>query len=316
MNEILIAVLLLAAGFVLLIKGADFFVEGSSSVARRLRVPSLLIGLTIVSMGTSLPECAVSVAASLSGSNTLAISNAVGSNLFNLMVVCGASALFTPLRVQAGLLKREFPFSVGCAGLLLAAGWAGWALGRGEGVVLLCLFAAYLIWLACSARKARHGEESREFLGFQTLPVWRCALYILGGAAAIKFGGDFVVSGASTIAAALGMSQTVIGLTIVAMGTSLPELATSIVAARKGEIDMALGNVVGSNIFNILFVLGVAAAISPVEFILENIIDIGVLIVLSLLVWGLAWSKRRIDRREGVVMLLIYAAYLAYICVR
>ena len=316
MKEMLFAVLLLVVGFVLLIKGADFFVEGSSSVARRLRVPSLIIGLTIVSMGTSLPECAVSVAASLSGSNSLAISNAVGSNIFNLMVVCGASALFAPLRVQASLLKREFPFSIGCAVLLLAAGWIGGALGRVDGILLLCLFAAYLGWLACSARKARSGQEAREVLGFQTLPVWRCVLYILGGAAAIKFGGDFVVDGASAIAAGLGMSQTVIGLTIVAMGTSLPELVTSIVAARKGEIDMALGNVVGSNIFNILFVLGVAAAISPVGFLTENLIDIGVLIALSVLAWILAWTKRRVDRREGAAMLLLYAAYLVYICIR
>ena len=316
MKEMLFAVLLLVVGFVLLIKGADFFVEGSSSVARRLRVPSLIIGLTIVSMGTSLPECAVSVAASLSGSNSLAISNAVGSNIFNLMGVCGASALFAPLRVQASLLKREFPFSIGCAVLLLATGWIGGALGRVDGILLLCLFAAYLGWLACSARKARSGQEPREVLGFQTLPVWRCVLYILGGAAAIKFGGDFVVDGASAIAAGLGMSQTVIGLTIVAMGTSLPELVTSIVAARKGEIDMALGNVVGSNIFNILFVLGVAAAISPVGFLTENLIDIGVLIALSVLAWILAWTKRRVDRREGAAMLLLYAAYLVYICIR
>lgn len=316
MKEMLFAVLLLVAGFVLLIKGADFFVEGSSSVAKRLRVPAILIGLTIVAMGTSLPECAVSVTASLSDSNSLAISNAVGSNIFNLMVVCGASALFAPLRVQASLLKREFPFSIGCAALLLAAGWAGGALGRVDGILLLCLFVTYLVWLACSARKARDGQESREVLGFQLLPVWKCVLYILGGAAAIKFGGDFVVDGASTIAAGLGMSQTVIGLTIVAMGTSLPELVTSIVAARKGEIDMALGNVVGSNIFNILFVLGVAASISPVEFLTENLIDIGVLIGLSVLAWVLAWTRRKVDRREGAAMLLLYAVYLVYICVR
>jgi cation:H+ antiporter len=319
MKEMIIAVILLVAGFVLLIKGADFFVEGSSSVAKRLRVPSIIIGLTIVAMGTSLPECAVSITASLSNNNALAVSNAVGSNIFNLMVVCGACALFTPLAVDKGTLKKEFPFSILCAILLCVLGYVGMTLGRVDGVILLVLFVAFLVWMIRNARKARAGSESAQGEGEEEiaiLPVWKCLVFIIGGIVAIKFGGDFVVDGASTIAAGFGLSQNLIGLTVVALGTSLPELVTSIVAARKNEVDMALGNVIGSNIFNILLVLGIAAAISPVTFIMENIIDILLLIAMSVLVWGFAWSKQEIRRAQGAVMLAIYAAYLIYICVR
>lgn len=316
MKEILIAVVVLIVGFILLIKGADFFVDGSSSVAKRLRVPSMIIGLTIVAMGTSLPECAVSVTASLNNNNSLAISNAIGSNIFNLMVVCGVCALFAPLAVQAGTLKKEFPFSVVCALLLLIFGFAGMELGRLEGIVMLTVFAVYLVWMVLSAKRARAALDSTENEGDELLPVWKCILFILGGAVAIKFGGDFVVNGASTIAAGFGLSQTLIGLTVVALGTSLPELVTSIVAARKNEVDMAVGNVVGSNIFNILLVLGIASAISPIAFLMENVIDIVTLIVMSVVVWIFAWSKKHIGRGEGTVMLVLYAAYMIYICMR
>lgn len=316
MKEMLIAVVILIVGFVLLIKGADFFVDGSSSVAKRLRVPSMIIGLTIVSMGTSLPECAVSVTASLHNDNSLAVSNVVGSNLFNLMVVCGICALFTPLLVNAKTLRREFPFSIICAILLLVFGYTGMVVARLEGIAITVLFIIYLLYMVWEAKKARASRQEAEGEEYEILPVWKCLLFIVGGGVAIKFGGDFVVNGASTIAAGFGLSQTLIGLTIVSIGTSLPELVTSVVAARKNEVDMAVGNVVGSNIFNILLVLGVAASISPIAFITENVIDIIVLIVCSLLVLFMAWSKNRIDRKEGAVMLLIYAAYAVYICVR
>ncbi len=309
------AIVILLIGFVLLVKGADFFVEGSSSVAKRLRVPSIIIGLTIVAMGTSLPECAVSVTASITNNNSLAVSNAVGSNIFNLMVVCGACALFAPLAVQANTLKKEFPFSIICAIVLMAGGYISMTLGRVDGIILLILFAGFLAWMVTSALKARaNSEDNGE--EYHILPVWQCIVYIVGGAAAIAFGGDFVVDGASVIAENLGLSQTLIGLTVVAFGTSLPELVTSIVAARKGEVDMALGNVIGSNIFNILFVLGIAAAISPIEFLVENVIDIVILIAVSALVWVFAWTKNKIGRGEGIAMLLIYAAYVVYICIR
>lgn len=319
------AILFLVIGFVFLIKGADFFVEGSSSVAKKLRVPSMIIGLTIVAMGTSLPECAVSVTASITNNNSLAISNAVGSNIFNLMVVCGVCAVFTPLTVTASTMKKEFPFSVICALLLLAFGFLGMTLGHIDGVILLVFFAGFLFWMIKSAQKARsinpEAELDDEIVvdeaeDIKILPVWRCIIYIIGGAIAIAIGGDLVVDGASVVAAALGLSQTLIGLTVVALGTSLPELVTSIVAAKKDEVDMALGNVIGSNIFNILFVLGIAAAISPVEFITENIIDIVILVAMSILVWFFAWSKKKIVRWEGVTMLAIYVAYVVYICIR
>lgn len=314
MMEMIYAVVMLAAGFLLLIKGADFFVDGSSSTAKRLKVPSMIIGLTIVAMGTSLPECAVSVTASVSGSNSLAVSNAVGSNIFNLMVVCGACSLFVPLKVEKKMLRTDFPISVLCAVILLVTGIWGRALGRGDGIILVLLFAVYLGWMIYSALKAREGME--EFDNFSLLSVRRCVLYILGGAAAIKFGGDFVVDGAVIVAERLGFSQTLIGLTIVAMGTSLPELVTSVIASRKGEADLAVGNVIGSNIFNILLVLGVASSISPIVILHENMIDIAVLIVVSLLGWGLCWTKGKLERREGVLILALYAAYMVYICTR
>lgn len=230
MTEMLWAVVLLVVGFVLLIKGADFFVEGSSSVAKMLKVPSIIIGLTIVAMGTSLPECAVSITASVTNNNALAVSNAIGSNIFNLMVVCGFCALFNPLYVEKSTLKKEFPFSVVCAVLLLVCGYLGMQLGRADGIILLIVFVAFLVWMVRSALKARAAAGDDEY---EVLPVWKCIVFIVGGIVAIKFGGDFVVNGASTVAAKLGLSQNLIGLTIVACGTSLPELVTSVVARAK-----------------------------------------------------------------------------------
>ncbi|MDO4479477.1 MAG: calcium/sodium antiporter [Erysipelotrichaceae bacterium] len=310
--NLLTALLLLVLGFVLLIKGADFFVDGASSVAKKFRIPSIIIGFTIVAMGTSLPECAVSVTASLANNNALAISNVVGSNIFNLMVVCGASAIFAPLAIQKSTLLKEFPFSIFCALLLLVLGYTSFNLGRMEGIVLLVLFLVYLLWMIFSALKNR--QEIDEDVNI--LPTWKCIVFILGGAIAIKYGGDFVVDGASFIATKMGFSQNLIGLTIVALGTSLPELVTSIVAARKNEVDMALGNAIGSNIFNILLVLGIAGAISPVAFIMENVIDIVILTIMSAYVWILAWTKNHINKTEGISMILIYVIYLVYICIR
>lgn len=186
-------------------------------------------------------------------------------------------------------------------------------LGRADGLILLAVFVCFLVWMVRSAMKARANASGEEY---ETLPVWKCIVFIVGGIIAIKFGGDFVVDGASTIAAKVGLSQNLIGLTIVACGTSLPELVTSVVAARKNELDMALGNVIGSNIFNILFVLGIASTISPIAFITENIIDIAILTAMSLLVWIFGWTKKRLDKPEGIIMLLMYAAYLVYICIR
>lgn len=305
--------IILVVGFVLLIKGADFFVEGSSSIAKMFKVPSLIIGMTIVAMGTSLPECSVSVSASISNNNALAVSNAVGSNIFNLMVVCGFCALLAPLAVQPKTLKQEFPFSIATALVLMAFGYLGMSVSRLEGFILLVFFICFLIWMIYSAKKAREAGGEEEVT---VMPIWKSILYIVGGAAAIAIGGNFVVDGASAIAASFGLSQNLIGLTIVALGTSLPELVTSAVAARKNEVDMALGNVIGSNIFNILFVLGVAATISPIDFIMENVVDIVILTAMSLLVWIFAWTKNEIRRAEGIIMLLLYFVYMGYIIAR
>lgn len=326
--ELLKAILILVIGFVLLIKGADFFVEGSSSVAKKFHVPAMLIGMTIVAMGTSLPECAVSVTASLANNNSLAVSNVIGSNIFNLMVVCGACALFSPLTIRQDTLKKEFPLSIICAALMLVLGYIGMTLGHIDGIIFLVLFVGYLLWMIQSAKKARaavlsdpaqSGQiEQSEFVeeNIAILPTWKSLVFIIGGMIAIKFGGDFVVDGASSIASSMGLSQTLIGLTIVAMGTSLPELVTSLVAAKKGEVDMALGNVIGSDIFNILFVLGIATAISPISFLMENVIDIFLLIIMSVIVLAFAWTRQQINRKEGILMLLMYAAYMVYICMR
>ena len=317
--EIVKAIALLLVGFVFLLKGADFFVDGSSAVAKKLKVPSLIIGLTIVAMGTSLPELSVSITASLANSNALAVSNVIGSNIFNLMVVLGASALMATIEVSRDVIRKDFPFSVLCAVLLLILGYLGMELGRIDGAIFLVIFIGFIVYQVLSALRARkaalsaEGDEEDEI---KLIPMWRAAIYIVGGAAAVKFGGDWTVNGAKTLAAAFGLSENLIGLTIVAMGTSLPELVTSVVAARKNELDMAVGNVVGSNVFNILMILGVASALSPIGFIMENVIDICVLLGFSVLVWIFCAVKKKLGKLEGAAMLLAYAAYAVYICLR
>lgn len=307
---------LLIAGFVLLIKGADFFVDGSSAVAKRLKVPALIIGMTIVAMGTSLPETSVSVSAALAGKNDLAISNAIGSNIFNLMVVSGVCAVLCPMVIGRDTLKKDLPFSVGAAAVLIGLGAFTGTVMRWGGVVLLVLFVFFLYMMINSAKKARAAGEATDEEEYKIMPLWKCLLFIVGGAAAIAVGGKMVVSGASDIARTFGMSDNLIGMTIVALGTSLPELVTSIVAARKGEVDMALGNVVGSNIFNILFVLGIAATISPIAFTVQNTIDAAVLIAMSLMILLLCAPKKKLVRWHGGLMLAVYAGYAAYLFVR
>lgn len=325
-----LVVVFLIIGFVFLIKGADFFVEGSSSVAKRLKVPSIIIGLTVVAMGTSLPETAVSVTASLVHNNELAISNVVGSNIFNLMFVIGVCAIMTPVLVQKDTIVRDIPFSVICAVLLMGLGYLAigdkqnMTLGRLDGILFLILFAGYIFFMIRTAMKARaegkkveiEGVEEIEDGELKLLSYPKSILFIIGGAAAIAFGGDLTVDAASRIAIDLGMSQTLVGLTIVSIGTSLPELVTSVVAARKNEVDMAVGNAVGSNVFNILMVLGIASAISPVSLISENIIDILVLILFSVVVWCFARSEHKVSRKEGIAMVVMYLVYSAYIIMR
>ena len=306
-------ILLLAVGFAFLVKGADFFVEGSSSIAKKLKVPPIIIGLTIVAMGTSLPETAVSVTASLVQNNELAVSNVVGSNIFNLMFVIGVCSILTPIMVQKATVVRDIPLSLGCALFLLVLGVsglgdkAGMTLGHADGVIFLIVFAGYIFTMVRSAMKARAAGQKVEIEGVEEcdnmkeLSYGKSILFLIVGAAAIAFGGDLTVDTASRIAIELGMSQTLVGLTIVSIGTSLPELVTSVVAARKNEVDMAVGNAVGSNIFNILMVLGISSAISPVALIRENIIDIVLLMVFSVMVWIFAGTRKKIERKQGII---------------
>lgn len=329
MNELFqsvpFAVILLIIGFAFLVKGADAFVEGCSSIAKRFQVPSLIIGMTIVAMGTSLPETAVSITASVTGNNELAVSNAVGSNIFNLMIVVGVCAILTPVAVRKETLKIDFPFSIVCAALLLVLGAIGMMLGHVDGAIFIVLFALFILYMIKSAQKSRKDNkdmdvEETEFAleveEIQIMPMPKSIIFIVLGCVAIALGSDWVVDGATTIAEAMGVSQTLIGLTVVAFGTSLPELATSIMAAKKNEVDMALGNAIGSNIFNILMVLGIAAAISPMAFITENIIDIVILMAFSAIVWIMAWTKNELSKKEGWVMVILYAVYVVYICMR
>jgi cation:H+ antiporter len=278
-------------------------------------------------MGTSLPETAVSVTASITNNNELAVSNAIGSNIFNLMVVIGFCAAMTPVPVGKDTIKKDIPFSALCTLLLLGLGIcgigdaAGMTLGHLDGTLLLVLFAVYIIMLVRRTLKAQKAGKTVEVEGgtdeeIRLLSVHKSLLFILGGGAAIAIGGDLTVDTASRIASDFGMSQTLIGLTIVSVGTSLPEFVTSIVAARKNEIGMALGNAIGSNVFNFLMVLGIASAISPIAFITENIIDIVILLAFTLLVWLFAATKKRLSRPEGIVMLALYAAYAVYIVIR
>lgn len=300
---------LLLVGFALLIKGADFFVEASSSIARRLRVPSIIIGLTIVAFGTSAPELAVSTTASLAGNNEIAVGNVIGSNLFNLLVVLGACGAIRPFAVR---LRWDFLASVGVAAVLLLMIFRDHTVGRIDAFLLLGMFVAFMALTVRDALMNRTDADEE----FQMLSPIRSVLYIVGGLAAIVWGGDLVVDSASEIALSFGLSQTLVGLTVVALGTSLPELVTSVVASRKGENGLALGNVIGSNIFNILMVLGMSAAVSPIKVNSFAVIDATCLVVFSVITWFLCRSKQRISRIEGLTMLGLYAAYLVYICIR
>ena len=301
---------LLIVGFILLIKGADFFVDGASSTAKLLKVPSVIIGLTIVAMGTSAPEAAVSISAGLSGSSDIALSNVIGSNIFNLLIVVGVSAIICPMKTEKVILRRDIWWSLGAAVATLIM-MTDMKISGAEGILLLGGMAAYIAVLVFDARKKRdEGDEVKAMSPLKSI------IYIVGGLAAIIIGGDLVVDSACDIAAAFGMSEALIGLTIVAAGTSLPELVTSIVAAKKGDSGLALGNVVGSNIFNILFILGSASALTTINVAPELFIDTAILIAVPLLMYFLCRTKEKTSRGEGVLCVLVYAAYMAYIILR
>lgn len=315
----------LVIGFVCLIKGADFFVEGSSSIAKLMKVPSIIIGLTVVAMGTSAPETAVSISAAIGGVNGIAVGNVVGSNFFNLLIVVGICALLQPVKVTRDLLRRDFPFSILATVILLGLLYVGgnfsldiendYGLSRFSGIAMLVLFAVYLIALIGSALKNRESETEEIASHSPAMSVF----LILIGLVGIIIGGNLVVDNAKIIASALGMSDALIGLTVVAFGTSLPELVTSIVAARKGESDMALGNVVGSNIFNILLVLGISSVVHPIELGasgIDSIIDTILLIVVNIVVLVMVLKNDTLRFKGGSLMILMYILYTVYILAR
>lgn len=300
-----------------LVKGADIFVDAACNLSAKLRIPAYIIGLTVVAFGTSLPEAAVSITASIQNNNAIAIGNVVGSNIFNTLVVLGASALFAPVAVKKNILKRDFPFCIGITVLMLILMVTlseEVALTRIDGIVLLAVFVLFMV---ISVRAGKQGAaDDEDVIEENNDPMWKCILFIIIGIAAVIAGGQLTVEGAVRMAEALGMSESVIGLTVVAIGTSLPELVTSIVAARKKQNDIAVGNVIGSNIFNILFILGVSSTISTITTDSYAIADMCVLIGVSLFTYILSLIKKEIRRPAGIVMILIYAAYTAFLLVR
>lgn len=301
---------LLIFGFVMLVKGADWFVDGAVGLAVRFGIPQLVIGLTIVAMGTSLPEAAVSITAALKGNAGITIGNVLGSNILNVLIILGITAVIVPVAIQKTTLLFEIPFMLVISGVFLVMGMTGQAVNRMEGVILWVFFAAYLAYLFFLARQPGNEEEGEK----AEMPVWKCLLFILAGGVMIVLGSDFSVDGASALARSFGVSERFIGLTIVALGTSLPELVTSVTAARKGSADIAIGNIVGSNIFNILFVAGTSALICKVPFADSFRIDGLVAILGGVLLWLGSVRHKELRRSGGVVMLLAYGVYFAYLC--
>lgn len=302
--------LLLLIGFVLLIKGADFFVDGSSSLARIMKVPSVIIGLTIVAMGTSAPEASVSVNAALAGSNDIAISNVIGSNLFNGLVVVGVCAFMAGFKTNPEILKRDMPLNIIVTAILCIM-LLDRHINHIEGIILLISMAAYIAVMVISALKNRETADECKIL---SLP--KSLIFIIGGLIAVIFGGTLVVDNACLIAKDFGVSENFIGLTIIAIGTSLPELVTSITATRKGDSGLALGNAIGSNLFNILFILGMSATICPLNVLSESIIDCIILLVSAVILYVFARTKKTMNRWEGIVCVFLYVGYTAYLLIR
>ena len=308
-------------GFVLLVKGADWFVDGSSSVAKKLQISAVVIGLTIVAFGTSAPELAVSVSAALKGSNDIALGNVVGSNIFNTLVVLGASAAITPIAVGKSAIKKDYPMSIFAAVLLgvlcldtILFQADGMSISRLDGMILLICFAFFMYTTVMAGLKGREEADEEELA---TFPTWKSILFILIGLACIVGGGQLTVTCAKSLARDLGMTEAVIGLTVVAVGTSLPELVTSVVAARKGESDIAVGNVIGSNIFNIFFILGTSATILPMQNLNASyVFDLLVLIVVMIVTFVPIAITKKVNRGMGITMVLAYVVYTAYLIMR
>ena len=312
---ILLDLLLLVLGMFLMIKGADFFVEGASNIAKALKIPTLIIGLTLVSIGTSAPELSVSIQSSLAGNTDLSFGNVIGSNIFNVCVVIGASALMTPLVVSKDVEKYDIPILLGVYAILVLFAFVitPLELQLWEGIIIFALFIIYTVYLIFRAKKNHTEEEDKEE---KAKPWWLNLIFVVLGLAGIIFGGDFVVDSASSIAISFGMSEMLVGLTIVAVGTSLPELVTSVVAAKKGENDIAVGNAVGSCLFNIVLILGTASIICPVGLQLVQLVDVIVMIISVVLVFIFAFKSYKVNKWQGIILIALYVGYLVYIILR
>lgn len=308
--------ILLVVGMALLIKGADFFVDGSSNIAKALKIPSLIIGLTLVSMGTSAPEASVSINSALSNLNDLSIGNVVGSNIFNTLFILGASALFAPLVISKEMKIYDIPIMVFVyvALILFSFVITPYKIDLLESILLLVLFVGYIIFLIYRAKKNPPVEEEDDQK--KKKPIWLSIIFAVLGLAAIIFGGDLVVDSASKIATSLGMSEALVGLTIVAVGTSLPELVTSVVATYKKELDIAIGNVIGSNIFNVIFILGLSSTISNLTVNQEQLTDMLVMLGTSLAVLIIAFTSKKLHKWQGALLFLAYVVYLTFIIIR
>lgn len=309
--QLLIQVVLLVVGFVMLIKGADWFVDGAASLAGKFGIPQLVIGLTIVAMGTSAPEAAVSISAALQDNAGITIGNVVGSNIMNVLVILGLASVIIPIAVKKSTVKYEIPFTILVTVVLAVLGLMDNKISRFEGVILWVLFIAYLAYLFLMTKKGEAEVEENES---KLDKVWKMIVFILIGGGLIVWGSDVTVDAATKIAQYFKMSDQLIGLTIVALGTSLPELITSVTAAKKGNADIAIGNIVGSNIFNILFVVGTTALITPVVYAQSFLVDSIVAVATMVLLWLLVLNKdRKLKRWGGAILLVGYVAYFAYL---
>lgn len=308
----ILTIILLLVGFVFLIKGADLFVEGASDLATKLKIPAMIIGLTIVALGTSAPEAAVSVSSALTGSNALAISNVIGSNIFNMLAVIGITAIVYKIDITKDSLKKDFPILLGCSLLLLLFIFTGSQISRIEGIIMLVLLIAYLVFMIYEAKT----ESSSMPVGTTHLTSTRIAIYILIGIIGIVIGGDLVVDSAKDIALSVGMSETLVGLTIVSIGTSLPELITSVTAAYNKKTEIAIGNAIGSNLFNILFILGLTNTISPITTTNIMFIDAIIMIIFTIITFILAYDKNDFNRKDGIILVSLFIIYMIYIILR
>lgn len=308
-------IILLIIGMILLIKGADWFVSGSSKIAKALKIPSLVIGLTLVSMGTSAPELSVSLIASIQGNNELSFGNVIGSNIFNTLFILGVSSLFIPLILNKEMKKYDIPIMLFLYVLLLIFGFiiTPYKLDIVESIIFVLLFIAYIVFLFIRSKKNYKEIEEEKEEKITKKVIIKSIIYIVIGLSSIIFGGDLVVDSASSLASKLGMSQSLIGLTIVAIGTSLPELVTSIVASIKKENDIAIGNVIGSNIFNIVFILGVSSVISPLSILSGSLIDVIVLIITGILVLLISLFSKNIKKWHGIIFVILYIIYVVYL---